>query len=336
MSVGSRMMRPAASQAASPEPTAIETEKMARQAVTTSSVPPNTFFTSGGNSESETAPTSQNQLVTMAPHQIRRSSRRCLSRSVVETKILRRIARSGAASPVRGMNRLAAQHISENTIISSAKYAGSPPSLAASPPTMVPSRMAMKVAPSTSALPAGSSERARWSGRMPYLIGPNSDPITPNRSSATNSTNTECIQKPNTAMKAMPISANLRRCATRALLNRSATSPPSAERKKLGAMKTASAKVMSASASAPPIWNRIRKTSAFLRKLSLNAAKNWVQNRGAKRRVINRDEDMALPPVPNGPRDPEGAANASSVSLPSSRERTSGTRPAERLRVLAA
>jgi hypothetical protein len=44
----------------------------------------------------------------------------------------------------------------------------------------------------------------------------------------------------------------------------------------------------------------MRKTSAFLRKLSLKAEKNWVQNRGAKRRVINRDEDMALPPVPNG------------------------------------
>ena len=51
---------------------------------------------------------------------------------------------------------------------------------------MVPSRIAMKVAPSTSALPAGSSSRFRWSGRMPYLIGPNSAAITPNRNSATN------------------------------------------------------------------------------------------------------------------------------------------------------
>src|SRR5215469_3880085 len=63
-------------------------------------------------------------------------------------------------------------------------------------------------------------------------------------------------------------------------------------------MKTAAASVMSASASAPPIWNRIRKTSAFLRKLSLNAEKNWVQNRGAKRRVINSDEDIVFPPAP--------------------------------------
>jgi hypothetical protein len=29
--------------------------------------------------------------------------------------------------------------------------------------------------------------------------------------------------------------------------------------------------------------------------LSLNAEKNWVQNKGAKRRVINRDEDMIFP-----------------------------------------
>src|SRR5436189_2080291 len=60
-------------------------------------------------------------------------------------------------------------------------------------------------------------------------------------------------------------------------------------------MKTAAASVMSASASVPPMWNRMRKTSAFLRKLSLNAEKNWVQNRGAKRRVISRDEDMGIP-----------------------------------------
>src|ERR1700757_3708161 len=82
-------------------------------------------------------------------------------------------------------------------------------------------------------------------------------------------------------------------------------------------MKTAAASVMSASASVPPIWNRIRKTSAFLRKLSLNAEKNWVQNRGAKRRVINRDEDMALPPVPNGAREPDARQMLAQGPLPS-------------------
>src|SRR4029453_10590309 len=38
----------------------------------------------------------------------------------------------------------------------------------------------------------------------------------------------------------------------------------------------------------------MRKTSEFFRKLSLKAEKNWVQNRGAKRRVISRDEDMTI------------------------------------------
>src|SRR5665647_3818779 len=48
-------------------------------------------------------------------------------------------------------------------------------------------------------------------------------------------------------------------------------------------MKIALAKVINASASAAPERNKIRKTSAVLRKLSLNAAKNWHQNSGAKR-----------------------------------------------------
>ena len=154
-------MRPAASQAARPEPTAMKIEKIARQAVTTSSLPPSTFLTSGGISESATAPTSQNQLVTSAPHSRRGSARRNFSRPAVEARMFFCTTRLGAAWPVRGINRLALQHMSENTIMRNAKWKGSPPSLAATPPTMVPSRMAMKVAPSTRALPAGSSERAR-------------------------------------------------------------------------------------------------------------------------------------------------------------------------------
>ena len=39
----------------------------------------------------------------------------------------------------------------------------------------------------------------------------------------------------------------------------------------------------------------MRKTREFFRKLSLKAEKNWVQNRGAKRRVVSKDEDMAFP-----------------------------------------
>src|SRR3984893_12984159 len=37
----------------------------------------------------------------------------------------------------------------------------------------------------------------------------------------------------------------------------------------------------------------MRKTRELLMKLSLNAEKNWHQNKGAKRRVIIRDEDIA-------------------------------------------
>src|ERR1051325_2075899 len=96
-------------------------------------------------------------------------------------------------------------------------------------------------------------------------------------------------------MMAMPISASLRRRATTALSKRSAISPPSADRKKYGAMNVAAASVISVSAALPPIWKRIRKTSAFFRKLSLNAEKNWHQNSGAKRRESRREFDMGVP-----------------------------------------
>src|SRR5215469_1521136 len=90
-------------------------------------------------------------------------------------------------------------------------------------------------------------------------------------------------------------------------------------------MKTAAASVISASASAPPIWNSRRKTSEVLRKLSLNAAKNWVQNRGAKRRVISRDEDMAFPLVPTGA-GPKCVTNAGSVCSLAPQAKRSGER----------
>src|SRR5436190_909881 len=95
---------------------------------------------------------------------------------------------------------------------------------------------------------------------MPYLIGPNSAAMIPNRNRTPNRISTECSQNPTTAMN------------------------------------TAAAREIRASE--PPILNRMRKTSEFFRKLSLKAEKNWHQNRGAKRRVIRRDEDMGLPSEP--------------------------------------
>src|SRR4051794_40934811 len=171
--------------------------------VTTSSLPPSTFFTKGGMADSTTAPTNQNQLVTRPPHHILRSLRRCPSNSTVDATIFLETTRSGAPEPTFGISRLEPQQSSANTSIRPENEAGS--LFAASPPTMVPSRIAMNVAPSTSALAAGSDDFGSRSGRMPYLIGPNSEPITPKPASATNNTGTECIQNPITAMTATPI-----------------------------------------------------------------------------------------------------------------------------------
>src|SRR5499427_8912211 len=57
-------------------------------------------------------------------------------------------------------------------------------------------------------------------------------------------------------------------------------------------MKAALASVISASESALSDWNRMTKTSAVLRKLSLNAAKNWHQNSGANRLDNSRGDGM--------------------------------------------
>src|SRR6187200_2401237 len=81
-------------------------------------------------------------------------------------------------------------------------------------------------------------------------------------------------------------------------------------------MKTAAASVTSAPACDPPMsgWNRMRKTRAFLRKLSLNAEKNWHQNNGAKRRVVSKE--YIATPVVRGRTEPGGC------SLPDAHTRT--------------
>ena len=150
------------------------------------SSPPIKTLIKGGSSDSTTMPASQNQLVTMAPHHSRASARRWRSIAAVEAAMLAVTFRCGAPSPLGGISSAATQQASEKPITSGAKAKGPPPLRAAMPPTMVPSRIATKVAPSTSALPAGNCARSRWSGRMPYLIGPNSDANTPKPNSAVN------------------------------------------------------------------------------------------------------------------------------------------------------
>src|SRR5215469_468594 len=129
---------------------------------------------------------------------------------------------------------------------------------------------------------------------MPYLIGPKSAPIRPNMNKARNSNDREFSWKPATATAAAPISTSFRMRATSALSKRSASSPPKADSRKNGAIKTPPAKVTSDSPVRPPILNRISKTSAFFKKLSLKAEKNWHQNSGAKRREARSDCDIDL------------------------------------------
>ena len=62
---------------------------------------------------------------------------------------------------------------------------------------------------------------------------------------------------------------------------------------KNGKMKTAPASVISASESALVSLNRMRKTSAVFRKLSLKALKNWHQNSGANRLAVIRVVNIA-------------------------------------------
>ena len=108
-----------------------------------------------------------------------------------------------------------------------------------------------------------------------------------------NSSTTECRRKPTTERKATAISTSFRRCATQALSKRSAISPPIADRKKNGAMNTVPVSAINIPLCGPASSYSSRKTSAFFRKLSLNAEKNWHQNSGAKRRV-NIKGSMAL------------------------------------------
>ena len=161
IAVGNRIMRPAESQAARPEPTPIATAKTARKIVTTGSAPPSVCMTRDGSSDSRTAPTSQKMLVTTAQRHSRVSAHNSPSNLPVERRRLGSIARSGAARAVFGMNRLAPQHRTANSIIVTASTMGSPPSFIATPPAIVPPRIAKKVAPSISALPAGSSPRCK-------------------------------------------------------------------------------------------------------------------------------------------------------------------------------
>ncbi len=58
-------------------------------------------------------------------------------------------------------------------------------------------------------------------------------------------------------------------------------------------MSVAVASVTSDAPLSPPILNNTKNASAFFKRLSFKAAKNWHQKSGAKRRARSRDRDMA-------------------------------------------
>ena len=116
------------------------------------------------------------------------------------------------------MSRLAPQHMSENTIIRQRERGRIAAVLGGEAADDGAEQNGDEGCALHQRVAGGKLRARRWSGRMPYLIGPNSEAITPNRNSAKNSNGTEVHgRKPSTAMKAMPISANLSRRATTAL-----------------------------------------------------------------------------------------------------------------------
>ena len=250
-----------------------------------------------GSIDRTTAPTSQNQLATRAPHHSRRSARTYLIRLIVEAAMLGLILRFGAPSPVRGMNRLAIQQAVAVTSISQAKWMGSPPSPAANPATMVPIRMAMNVPPSTSALPLVSSSRFKMIGqdavfdraeqRGDHAVEKDRQKQHGDRVKREADHRQRRRRRSRTASIGAPRWPCRSGRRSRRRDRKERRTGRSAPRPRAGS---------SAPDSASPSRNSRTKTSACLRKLSPNAEKAWHQNRGAKRRVVIKDVDIALPP----------------------------------------
>src|ERR1700735_820017 len=99
--------------AANNDPAAMPIAKVARQSVTTPSVPPTPSLITAGSSDSTTAPTSQNHDTIPMPSHRRGSDHRVFSSRTVEVHGLRVIGRSGADGTVTGIRDANAQHATE-------------------------------------------------------------------------------------------------------------------------------------------------------------------------------------------------------------------------------
>ena len=174
------------------------------------------------SSASTTAPTSQNQDVMRAPCQMRLSQRKSLSSVVVDVTMFLSMARSGTDDGAGGIIRAASQPSTEITTMPPATSRNSNSLPDARLPPIVPSRIAMNVAPSINALPAGSWRVSSCDGSRPYFTGPKKALSVPKRMSAVNSIGSDGSRKPAAASRATGISISRTRVATSALSNLSA------------------------------------------------------------------------------------------------------------------
>ncbi len=119
---------------------------------------------------------------------------------------------------------------------------------------------------------------------MPYLIGPNNAAITPKPASATNRIGSDLARIAHHRERGDEDLGEFQPLRHARLVV--AVGQFAAERgqKEIGRDEDrARQRDQRLGIRRAPEWNRMRNTSAVLRKLSLNAAKNWHQNSGAKR-----------------------------------------------------
>ncbi len=147
------MIRPCANQPASNAPIPTPTAKNTLIAVSTSTPPPIRCFTTTGTKTSVTEPLSQNQLLPTLPTQSRASRRMSRISEKVDPSRLRLIRRSGAAAAVEGMNQVQARHAKATPMSCTTTLSFEVPCSPVMPPAASPSRIATKEAPSTNALP---------------------------------------------------------------------------------------------------------------------------------------------------------------------------------------
>ena len=193
---------------------------------------------------------------------------------------------SGSLGRPSGIRRLVRYPAAATTSKSKAvAVEAQPPASMRSPPPIVPIRMARNVAPPTSAFPETSVFGSRDSGRMAYFTGPKKADCVPMRKSAPASSHTFCVMKPAAATAMTASSHSLMSRTSLAFSNLSASWPAKAENRKNGRMRRpfrigVHSPPSCAPESAP---NVMRNTNAVLNKLSFNAPRNCVQNKGPKR-----------------------------------------------------